>query len=697
MATDKRSLYKRATQDAVVPKDRRKTLAQGRLVTNLTATGLTTQKDDKQFGEEAFAADQDLDSNIGNKNTVAVKKCLSGPVHSITEPGRGNGLPEEMDVENSTTPRKMAPQILPRDPSDVAQPTASLDLSETEDEKNELKDLKDSNAPEVIVVDANRKLITLNDAEVDISLHYAHSPAKVIRHTPNRIHGDIRNTGSVERAACLSFDKVPSAVIVDDEEAASTQQKQNTSIHKVPTVIREAAIVGHSVDPKSISLTSSLLTNSSLMTKSASVNETTAKSLEKISASHLEAESSDQVSEFSENDSLSSKDKSNSLSNKAKARGLTSIEAVSNRQTENRKASRIVPSRYLQAASNSKGPIKATDKTFLGSGSGVLPGSIHSQRRYNSNSLNRTRRSKPTLKKHGSDADLSNCTPHPKAGQFGVSASTPNADETSCFIASNVDVSAIAALPASNRIGHLQQNAPADMSADLSRIGFPEFDSRLASHPQTKKRSVGEISQWDLELLYARHLQWAFLASKARKTLHEQEKQAMEQLCSLAELNKSQDDKIAELESELERLRHTNNVDEALDMQYSGLSCSTSKLPQLREQHHHLAEALDTTRHHIPTKGIYIPDNDVPYLDAIARALQESEHLLGEISVMTRTQTKDIDQCGKVLQAMENVIAHEKSELNRCNVLLSAAVTLATQENSLMVQHIQSNQESQDA
>lgn len=44
--------------------DFRKTLAQGRLVTNLTATGFTTQKDDKQFGEEAFAADQDLGEQL---------------------------------------------------------------------------------------------------------------------------------------------------------------------------------------------------------------------------------------------------------------------------------------------------------------------------------------------------------------------------------------------------------------------------------------------------------------------------------------------------------------------------------------------------------------------------------------------------------------------------------------------------------
>jgi len=47
--------------------------------------------------------------------------------------------------------------------------------------------------------------------------------------------------------------------------------------------------------------------------------------------------------------------------------------------------------------------------------------------------------------------------------------------------------------------------------------------------------------------------------------------------------------------------------------QYSGLGSSTDKLSQLKEQHHHLAEALDTTRHHIPTKDIYIPDNEEQY------------------------------------------------------------------------------------
>ena len=36
----------------------------------------------------------------------------------------------------------------------------------------------------------------------------------------------------------------------------------------------------------------------------------------------------------------------------------------------------------------------------------------------------------------------------------------------------------------------------------------------------------GEITQWDLELLYGRAVQWAFLESKARKCLRDQDAQA---------------------------------------------------------------------------------------------------------------------------------------------------------------------------
>ena len=37
----------------------------------------------------------------------------------------------------------------------------------------------------------------------------------------------------------------------------------------------------------------------------------------------------------------------------------------------------------------------------------------------------------------------------------------------------------------------------------------------------------GDVSQWDLELLYGRVIQWAFLVSKAKKCLRDQDKQAV--------------------------------------------------------------------------------------------------------------------------------------------------------------------------
>ena len=49
----------------------------------------------------------------------------------------------------------------------------------------------------------------------------------------------------------------------------------------------------------------------------------------------------------------------------------------------------------------------------------------------------------------------------------------------------------------------------------------------------------------------------------------------------------------------------------------------------------------------------------------VARALQETEHLLGEISVMTRKQAPAVEQCAKVLSSVEGVVEHEVASLSR--------------------------------
>lgn len=46
-----------------------------------------------------------------------------------------------------------------------------------------------------------------------------------------------------------------------------------------------------------------------------------------------------------------------------------------------------------------------------------------------------------------------------------------------------------------------------------------------------------------------------------------------------------------------------------LHIQSSGVSPAASKLAPVESQYHQLASALDSTRHHMPTKGIYLPSD----------------------------------------------------------------------------------------
>lgn len=49
--------------------------------------------------------------------------------------------------------------------------------------------------------------------------------------------------------------------------------------------------------------------------------------------------------------------------------------------------------------------------------------------------------------------------------------------------------------------------------------------------------------------------------------------------------------------------------------QSSGVGPAVGKLAPVESQHHQLANALDTTRHHMPTKGVYLPaDGKEEYL-----------------------------------------------------------------------------------
>ena len=53
------------------------------------------------------------------------------------------------------------------------------------------------------------------------------------------------------------------------------------------------------------------------------------------------------------------------------------------------------------------------------------------------------------------------------------------------------------------------------------------------------------------------------------------------------------------------------------------------------------------------------------YAAEMGRALQETEHLLGELSVMTRKQAPSVDHCAEVLTSMEGLVKDELASVSR--------------------------------
>ena len=53
------------------------------------------------------------------------------------------------------------------------------------------------------------------------------------------------------------------------------------------------------------------------------------------------------------------------------------------------------------------------------------------------------------------------------------------------------------------------------------------------------------------------------------------------------------------------------------------------------------------------------------YIVELTRALQETEHLLGEVSVMTRKQAPAVQQCASVLSSVQDIVEDEVSSMAR--------------------------------
>lgn len=648
----KRALYKKANSEggSTIQNEKRKTLQQGRLVMKPVAQ-------------------MSYDSNVPSASVNSAVDEASPSHRGLVSDGRTSAIVSSQQIENNTTPRKRLPHVSLEESPKEAKPSHSLDLSDTDTEC----DGTAAGGAEVMVVNASGPK-SLNDTEVDIALEFAQSPAKVICHSPGRVPSAVLRTmvtGDVSTAAKVDIEQVPSVCVTGIDGGGDNSDAGLG--HQSPLVVREtdlpAAALPHFKALMALSDHSGQQHESEMASSDSSHSE---------AGDHSRAHRTDHVVV-------------NYGPAKAKCVTLASEEYMSQKLATRRKAPRVVASRYMQASA-AKGPMKADRSVVPESFSIAQNTTVCDNKKLQSKQKTGGSRGASIRRSNSYSNTLKPFSVTPSCrSSFGGHASTPtvpDASEDSLFLSeTGPDISAIGPAPAlSDEATSLHKP---QTGSQLRDSGYVYSDSLLKV---IKPGASGEITQWDLELLYGRLIQWAFLESKARKCLHDQDKQATAQINALSALLEKERRREAELELELARLKHANVVDEMLELQSSGVGPAVSKLTPVESQYHQLASALDSTRHHMPTKGIYLPaDGKEEYLAELAKALQETEHLLGEISVMTRKQAPAVEQCAKVLSSMEGTVEHEVASLSRCQSLLSSVCSKLDKENALRLQLLFAN------
>ncbi|XP_071089820.1 HAUS augmin-like complex subunit 8 [Haliotis cracherodii] len=598
-------------------------------------------------------------SNVGqnkNRRRLAQGRLVSGagqpPQPTIRLP---QGFEAPKQTERTLTPRKQAPRETESRSPRPSAPQDSLDLTDSEVDFPQLR--KDK---QVLVLDASRQTLSPHKAEVDVVMGFEKSPVRVVCHSVHSAQRQLRDAGSSQWE--VEVDQVPHLSMTDDHPSHH---------HAIsPRVVRETQIEGAQKDPMSASRVVFVEPSEDRVAGQSRVphypqpnfddsheSDCSTRVVEPVTVvSETQLSDNDAPSVISESDACSLFEYVSSSK-----KGSSSFKTSAKRTPGKKKGGTVIPSRYMQSAAKASKSLSSERSFAVGKNvshkSIEAPGSVKKRK---PKSESRSRQvTTPVASTHAVASDKK--------------TSTPTHDVTS-MISHDIDASAI------------QAETSVISLADISHIKQDKKHQKQAANKKTE-----EVSQDQLDTLYARYLQWVFVEAKARMAFQSQEKEAMAQLSGLWGNNDKLAAQEAELKMELARLRHQNVLDDQLAVQEAGLETVVGGLDQMEREYNSLADSLDTTRHQIRTTGIYIPPDEDQFLDKLESALLESEQLLGELSVMTRQSTPHVSSFSNALLTGKTTLQAQKHQMKGCKEMLGACQSLVIQETSLKIQDIQIN------
>ncbi|XP_022286537.2 uncharacterized protein LOC111099517 isoform X1 [Crassostrea virginica] len=626
----KRSLYKinPVQNNAGKRPKSRKTLAQGRLVND---SGGPTGKPRGVLAHGIDIHDKEASERIvhqkQNEDPGTTATCLSNDWTKNNE---------DSEPTSSITPRKRPPHTTEQNSPARVHKTDTLDLSDSDEEivresQSALSDHQKSTTDGVMVLDASSRLIDPDQVEVDVVVGYSKSPARVVCHSPAGARRQLRHSAVKGESNRVAVSSVPALLVSGSTSGA--KKNPTGSPRSASHVLRDLPVL-------------------SQMERMMGLSQPNFDDSGESDALHLD-EKSDIMSLVSESDACSISDFVTKPVTKNK-KPVTTAKAIPKTPGTAKKKTKVVASRYMQAA-QAKGSVSVlmekSSKADRSKGSRSLD--VHT-------SLTNHKGKKQPKERKPAEAQRNPGTPeNPQTAKTGKT-STPTSD-ISFFSTLQTDISAISA------------------GGDVSKLNPDSHHSKVKHRPS--------VTQQYLDLLYGRFVQWDFLACKAKRIREEQERKAMSQILWLQEeLQKLRKIK-HEKDKELVRLKHLNELDEQLDIQRECLDPVVSHLPKLTKQYETLAQALDTTRHQIPTKGIYIPQDEALFHSQLEQILQESEYLLGNLSATTgqplHSATATVAQH---LSALEKHTNQQCQQLKSCNEMIAATQSLTVEESSLLIQ-----------
>ncbi|XP_046850292.1 uncharacterized protein LOC124443804 [Xenia sp. Carnegie-2017] len=584
--------------------------------------------------------------------------------------------------ENSSNPSSCVAPMLQNSPS-KAQPSASLSLSDLEDEVGDVQHLDHQfNPPKfeksVLAVDATYRHISHTDKEVPIKATYMKSPAKVVCHSPKKAReiaisqAANENTGnigmpvvsangnagkiSIPVETVPSFKLSTSLLLKDDPNFSDSSQpkSENESL---------STVAGSPVDPRSKAV------------ETVVVQE---KGNPRSYVSFLDSGSCTDVSLTSQNTTTNMDQPDLRVSQpNFDDTGFSSLGASKPEGggekvlRKKKKKTRVVSSKYMTSAMSRTG--------------GNLPSKHQSKETSQATSRNTAMAGKneeETSKLSMRDRTINESIT--TNSQKPLHTSTP-ADALANREDKITKIQKYERADSSELATHAHLNSKKKRNETKTGKDAMPIKAERTTQVSNKKAVNNEMSQLQHNMIYARLCQWKFLRMKQENAFKKQEKQAQEWFYSMSKLNEQMRERNHELKLSLHKKRKEEEINRQIDLQLKVLRKLDSQIRQLYPEYENFFKGIDATRHHLSFQDILMPQNEDDILDA----LYELENNAEEVARLLEHDKSKILSFSDEIYGLAEIALAEKDEHERCTELLAAASSLATQENSLKAEIIE--------